>query len=217
MKTKNFKLVSLGLLMATILFGFVLANFFVSADSSTVSEVSITVPVACTLLGTGMDTHSAEINNGQFNSAIGETTLKAYCNDVEGFAIYAIGYTDNTDGKNVLSNSTYGSTFDIVTGTQTSGANSQWAMKLSTITDPAPTYPIAIQNSFDSFHTVPDEYTLVAKRTASTDIGQLAEGSTLKTTYQVYISQAQPSGVYAGRVKYVMVHPHLAPEPVSEN
>ena len=62
-----------------------------------VDEINITVPVSCTLSGTGQDSHNATINNGQYNSAIGETTIKAMCNDSNGFAIYAIGYTDDED------------------------------------------------------------------------------------------------------------------------
>lgn len=157
--------------------------------------------------GTGMNSHNAEINNGQYNSAIGETAIKAVCNDNEGFAIYAIGYTDSVDGKNVLTNSGLGSTYDIVTGTALSG-NSQWAMKLDTITNTEPAYPISIQNSFDSFHEVPNDYVLVAKRTAGTDTGTNAEGSTLITTYQAYIDATQPAGTYTGQVKYTLVHPH---------
>ena len=206
------------MLSLTTIFGVILASFTASADNdSVVDEINITVPVSCTLSGIGMNTHNAEINNGQYNSAIGETTLKAFCNDNEGFAIYAIGYTDNEGGKNVLTNSELGSTHDIETGTLTSGTDSQWAMKLSTISSPTPTYPITIQNSFDSFQEVPDDYTKVAYRTASTDTGTNAEGSTLKTTYQTYISPTQPAGTYTGQVKYIMVHPHTAPEPVEEN
>ena len=139
------------LTITTLILGLVLSSALVSADNDTsvVDEINITIPVSCTLSGTGMNTHNAEINNGQYNSAIGETTMKAFCNDNNGFAIYAIGYTDNEDGKNVLTNSTLGSTYDIETGTAITGNDSQWAMKLSTITNPAPTYPIIIAGSTD--------------------------------------------------------------------
>ena len=187
----------------------------VKADDSIIDKVNIRVPVSCTLTGVGMNSHTAEIQNGTYNSAIGETTLKAFCNDTAGFAIYAIGYTDEEDGKNVLTNASLGSTYDITTGTATSGNDSKWAMKLSVVSSPTPTYPITIQNSFDSFHQVPDDYTLVAKRTGGTDTGTNAEGSTLKTTYQVYISSEQPAGTYTGKVKYTLVHPNDIPTPKS--
>lgn len=190
-----------------------------------VDQVNVTVPVSCTLSGTGMNTHNATINNGQLNSAIGETTMKAYCNDNNGFAIYAIGYTDDEDGKNVLTSSTLGSTYDIATGTATSGNTSNWAMRLTAITSPTPTYPIIVAGSTDdtdkeqgdpdysAFQAVPDDYTLVAKRTSGTDIGTSAESASFKTTYQAYISKTQPAGTYTGQVKYTMVHPHTTPAP----
>ena len=227
MKLTPTNITTLSLITTALFSGVVLSSSLVSADDdSVVDEINITVPVACTMSGTGMNTHNAEINNGQYNSAIGETTLKAFCNDNEGFAIYTIGYTDNEEGKNVLTNSTLSSSYDIVTGTATSGNTSNWAMKLSTITSPAPTYPIIITGTnsdtlkeqgdpdFSSFQAVPDDYTKVAYRTASTDTGTNTEGSTLTTTYQAYISKTQPAGTYTGQVKYTLVHPHdtTAPE-----
>lgn len=218
------------LTITTIISGLILSSASVSADNdSVVDEINITVPVACTLSGTGMNTHNAEINNGQYNSAIGETTLKALCNDNNGFAIYAIGYTDNEDGKNVLTNSTLGNTYDIETGTAITGNDSQWAMKLSTITSPTPTYPIIIAGSTDDtekaqgdpdysvFQEVPDDYVLVAKRTSATDTGTNAEGTMLKSTYQAYISKTQPAGTYTGQVKYTLVHPASATSPTGPN
>ncbi|MBR3353490.1 hypothetical protein IKG49_02770 [Candidatus Saccharibacteria bacterium] len=219
-------------LAVTVIFGTLLSSYNVSADD-VVDEINITVPVSCTMSGTGQDSHNATINNGQSNSTIGETTMKVFCNDNNGFAIYAIGYTDNTDGKNVLTSSTLGDNYNIVTGTATGPVGntdiSQWAMKLSTITDPTPTYPIIIAGSsadtdreqgdpdYSTFQEVPDDYTLVAKRTSGTDInpaGQsTAEGATLKSTYQAYISKTQPAGTYTGQVKYTLVHPNTAPAP----
>ena len=201
---------------ATVMVSTILSSHTASADNNTsaVDQVNITVPVSCTLSGTGMDSHNAEINNGQYNSNIGTTTLKAFCNDNEGFAIYAIGYTDNEDHKNVLTNPTLGSSNDIVTGTATTG-NSQWAMKLTAQSNPTPTYPLTIQNNYNNYHTVPSNYELVAKRTSATDIGSSAEGSTLTSTYQVYISPTQAAGTYTGQVKYVMVHPNNHDAPIA--
>ena len=203
----------------------------VFADTTdTTDEIGIEIPISCTMSGTGTNTHYASIPNGIYSGSytdpstntnyangIGTTTIKAFCNDNQGFSIYAIGYTDNIEGKTTLSNEQLGSTYDIITGTATGpvGSNdvSNWSMKLSTITSPTPTYPIAIQNSFDSYHEVPDDYTLVAKRESATDVGQNAVGSTLTTTYAAYISKTQPAGLYEGQVKYTMVHPHDATKP----
>ena len=224
---------TLSLVGMTFCLGTILSSHTASADDNTsvVDQINITVPVSCTLSGTGMDSHNAEINNGQYNSNIGTTTLKAFCNDNEGFSIYAVGYTDNEIGKNVLTNSTLGPTHDIVTGTAISGNTSNWAMKLNTTTSPAPTYPIIIMGSTDdaekqagdpdysTFQNVPSSYAKVAKRESSTDVGTNAEGATLTTTYQAYISSTQAAGTYTGQVKYTMVHPHnevpLQPQPCS--
>ncbi|MDO4747410.1 MAG: hypothetical protein Q4A70_03695 [Candidatus Saccharibacteria bacterium] len=197
--------VSFLMLFLTVFCSYFLSSVSVSADD-VIDEISIKVPVACTMSGVGMDSHTATIMNGNHNSNIGTTTVTAFCNDNRGFAIYAIGYTDEIDGKNVMASSV-SSDYDIVTGTATNG-NSQWAMKLSAVTSPTPTYPVTIQNSFDSFHTVPDDYTLVAKRETSTDVGANAEGASFTSTYQIYVSPTQPAGTYTGKVKYVMVHPY---------
>ena len=230
---KHKRVIVYDLVLLSILMGstFVL-NTFAADNTSIVDEISITVPISCTMSGTGTNTHYATIPNGIYSGSytdpstntnyangIGTTTITAFCNDNQGFSIYAIGYTDNEEGKNVLTNQTLGSTYDIVTGTATGpvGTNdiSNWSMKLDTITSPTPTYPIVIQNSFDSYHEVPDDYTLVAKRESSTDVGQNAVGSTLTTTYAAYISKTQPAGLYQGQVKYTMVHPYdrVKPEP----
>ena len=201
------------LTILTAVFGFGLVSKSVFADDSVIDKVSLIVPVSCTVQGTGMDSHTANINNGTYNSQVGITTLKAFCNDNNGFSIHAIGYTDNTYGKNVLASTNLGSGFDIQTGTATSG-NSQWAMKLST--NSGDTYPIELQNGFGSFHTVPTQYTMVAKRLSGTDILAPAVGSVLTTTYQVYISANQSADTYVGKVKYTLVHPNNDVPPQSQ-
>ncbi len=215
----------------TLTLGTILASTTVSAEGDNtntdiVDQINITVPVACTMSGTGQNTHNAEINNGQYNSNIGTTTMKAFCNDNEGFSIYAVGYTNNEIGKNVLTSSTLGPTHDIVTGTAISGNTSNWAMKLATVSDLTPTYPIIIMGSTDdtekqaedpdysTFQNVPSSYTKVVKRESSTDVGTTAEGATLTTTYQAYISPTQAAGTYTGQVKYTMVHPHNGEAPL---
>lgn len=201
-------------LLSTLLASFFLSSSLVSAnDDSVIDDINITVPSACTMIGTGMNSHNATINNGTYATDIGTTTIKAFCNDSDGFAIYAIGYTDDTDGKNVMT-SDLGADYNIQTGTGTSG-NSQWAMKLAT--NPEATYPLTLQNGYGSYHIVPDDFELVAKRTSNTDIGQGAVGSILTSTYQVFISNNQPAGTYIGQVKYVMVHPNTAPEPIHDD
>ena len=207
------------LLFVTIISALILSNPITYAvdysdDVSKIDNVSIGVPVSCNLTGTNTD-HTATISNGTYQSDIGTTTLNVSCNDAEGFAIYAIGYTDETEGKNVLTSPVVGSTYDIATGTATSGNTSNWAVKLATNSNA--TYPVTIENNFNNYHNIPDDYTLVAKRLSGTDIGASATGSTLTTTYQAYVAATQPSGSYQGKVKYVLVHPNTDPAPVHEN
>ena len=198
--------------VSLVLLGTFLNSFSAFAEGTEfIDQVLVNVPISCTIRGTGTNSHNAEILNGTVNSSIGDTTVKVVCNDNGGFAVYAIGFTDDTDGKNVLASTTLGSTYDIITGTATGPVNnndvSNWAMKLSTVTNPTPAFPVTIQNSFDSFHAVPSSSTLVAKRTSATDMGDSAVGSIFNTTYQAYIAKEQPADTYTGKVKYTLVHP----------
>lgn len=228
-----------GLIAVTLLSGAALSSIRVSADDSVVDDISITVPVSCFLSGTGNDSHNATIPNGiysgnysdttsgvDYTNGIGATTLKAYCNDNNGFAIYAAGYTGNEiGGEN--SNKLVGTTAgigNIATGTATSGNTSNWAMKLTATSG---TYTPIIAGStsdteketgdtdFSNYAAVPNEYVRVAYKNSGTDSGTSAEGATLTTTYAVYISQTQPAGTYAGQVIYTLVHPASAAAPGS--
>ncbi len=154
---------------------------------------------------TGNTSHNATVQNGATVSDIGTTNIKVICNDNSGYAIYAIGYTDDTYGKTVLTSSTLGSTHNIITSSTVTTGTSSWAMKLTSQTG---TYAPTIVTDFASYHAVPAEYTKVAYLTSSTDTGNNATGSNLTTTYRTYISQTQPAGTYVGQVKYTLVHPN---------
>ena len=202
----------------TLISGFILASTTVSADD-TVDDVAVTIPVACTMSGTGMNSHTREVVSGTYESEIGTTTLKAFCNDPNGFAIYAIGYTgeeySGTNHTRLVGANNPSET--IATGTATSGGTSNWAMKLAT--SGSATYPITLQNGYGSYSEIPDTYTKVAQRTSGTDVGTGATGSTLTTTYAAYMSSTQAADTYAGKVKYTMVHPYteepLQPQPAT--
>ena len=59
------------LLTITILSGIALSSTFVSADNNEVIDtVELTVPIACTMSGTGT-THTATLNPGTYSAAIG--------------------------------------------------------------------------------------------------------------------------------------------------
>ena len=228
-------MLSLSMLLGfTTVLGIVLASSRVSAeDTSVVDEINITVPVSCTMTGTGMDSHSTEIQNGLYKDDIGTTTLHAFCNDNEGFAIYAAGYTGNEIGgtnSNKLVGTNASSNATIISGTATTAGNpdiSNWAMKLAisqdsgdttgtnafTI-DSAPNVDLpsqaesgATQVPFSSYHVVPNEYTKVAHKNSGTDMTDTTGGVKLTTTYAAYISKTQPADTYSGQVIYTLVHP----------
>ena len=224
----------------TTVIGLVLSSSIVSAtNDSVVDQVNITVPVSCTISGTGMDSHSTEIENGLYKNNIGTTTLHAFCNDNEGFAIYAAGYTGNEIGgtnSNKLVGTSASNNAVIASGLATTAGNpdiSNWAMKLAisqdsgdttgtnafTI-DSAPNVDLpseaesgATQASFSSYHVVPNEYVKVAHKNSMTDMTATTGGVKLTTTYAAYISKTQAADTYTGQVIYTLVHPasHAAP------
>ena len=227
----------------TTVMGLVLSSSIVSAtNDSVVDQVSITVPVSCTISGTGMDSHSTEIENGLYKNNIGTTTLHAFCNDNEGFAIYAAGYTGNEIGgtnSNKLVGTNASSNATIVSGIATTAGNpdiSNWAMKLAisqdsgdttgtnafTI-DSAPNVDLpseaeqgATLASFSQYHVVPNEYVKVAHKNSMTDMTASTGGVKLTTTYAAYISKTQAADTYSGQVIYTLVHPAEASKPVPQ-
>ena len=241
MKMSNVSKLAGILMIATISVGTILSSISVSADNdSIVDQVNITVPVSCTISGTGMDSHSTEIENGLYKNNIGTTTLHAFCNDNEGFAIYAAGYTGNEIGgesSNKLVGTTASSNATIVSGIATTAGNpdvSNWAMKLAisqdsgdttstnafTI-DSAPNVDLPSQAeqgatpaSFSQYHVVPNEYVKVAHKNSMTDMTATTGGVKLTTTYAAYISKTQPADTYSGQVIYTLVHPSTADTPV---
>ena len=178
-----------GLLLTTVLYGFGLTSDFSHAETTS-ANASVTVAEACTMTATVNSAHSATINPGQYLQPIGETVLKVICNDAGGYAIYAVGNANNEYGNNKLLANVGGSlnsTYDIVTGTATSGSTSNWAMKVSAVSG---TYAPTIQNSFGSYHDVPTTYTKVAQLNSMTDA---TTGSSVSTTYAAYVKSDQPA------------------------
>ena len=230
-------IVPLALAGITTIIGLILSSSIVSAtNDSVVDQVNITVPVSCTMTGTGMDSHSTEIENGLYENNIGTTTLHAFCNDNEGFAIYAAGYTGNEIGgtnSNKLVGTTASSNATIVSGIATTAGNpdlSNWAMKLAVTQDsgdtagtdaftidsapnvdlPSEAESGATQAPFSSYHVVPNEYVKVAHKNSMTDMTASTGGVKLTTTYAAYISKTQAADTYSGQVIYTLVHPAYA-------
>ena len=219
MSIKSSYTLTISLFAISTLSGTVLSSTAFATDTNTSQDnVTVNVPVSCTMNGTGMNSHTTNIPNGTYESEIGTTTLKSFCNDSQGFAVYAIGYTNEEYGNTNLIGTSGGQT--IVTGTATTTGNpdvSNWAVKLAT--DSTATYPLTLDNGFNAYSSVPSSYTKVAHRDSGTDLGSSATGASLTTTYAAYISKTQQADTYNGKVKYTLVHPSseepLQPQPAT--
>ena len=198
MRRCKLRIIIAALLLSSAVFSFSLNTY---ADESAVDEVTLTVPVSCSITSTVGSEHTATIDLGTYEDEIGETTFNVLCNDANGFAVYAIGFSDDDYGNTTMKPSTIAAANGIATGTATSGATSNWAMKLAAVSG---TYAPTIATGFNAYHAVPDDYTKVASFASSTDA---VSGSSFKSTYAIYISQAQPADTYTGKVKYTVVHP----------
>lgn len=201
---RNVLLVSLPLtIISTLLLS--LPHSF--ADSSSSDNISIELPVSCTMSGVG-NTHSESLINGTYDNNIGNgvTTLTTYCNDKDGYIIYAIGNGNNEESNtNLVGNN--GS--NIATGTATSGNTSNWAMKLASLDN-----TLTMNSTYTSdFASIPASWTEVAKKESNTTDSET--GSSITTTYAVYVSNFQAAGTYSGQVKYAMFHPSSALAPTS--
>ena len=245
MKRIESKMISITLAGVTMLVGTMLASIKVMADDSAVDVINITVPVSCTLAGTGMTSHNATISNGLYTADIGSTILHAFCNDNNGLAIYAAGFTGDEVGgtnSNKLVGTANSNNAVIETGLATSSGNpdiSNWAMKLAITQDsgdttstnaftidsapnvenPSQAEQGATNASFTQYHVVPNEYVKVAHKNSGTDMTNNTGGIKLTTTYAAYISKTQPADTYSGQVIYTLVHPasHAAPVYLNPN
>ena len=200
---KSYKALILGdtaMLGLTILAGLGLMSARARASETVQTQASVTVSSSCQLDATTNSAHEKDVAPGTYEHDIGKTTISATCNDANGYAVYAIGYTNTEFGRNDMLGTNTGRTID--TGTATSGTDSSWAMKLTSVAgDVAPT----IETAFQSYNEVPDEYTKVASYGNST--ANYAAGSQFEATYAAYVSSEQTPDTYVGKVKYTLVHP----------
>ena len=199
-----------GVSFVVMMIGAALATPRVLADTASgTDDITLTLDVACTVSSTVTIPHDApDMHVGQHKVDIGNTDISLFCNDNNGYSVYAIGNSGDMDGATDLV-SDISNNYNIHTGTNTTG-NSAWAMKLTAGTGSASeTTPPTIVNGYDSYSAVPDVYTQVAKRTSGTsaETNTKVSGSYFSTTYSIYAASTQPAGSYAGKVKYVMVHP----------
>ena len=222
---KTNQIIVASLLGITTCSSLVLASVYTYADNDTaVDEVEITVPVACTMTGTIDTNHTATLTPGTYSgtstdyaNGIGKTTLTTFCNDNNGFSIYAIGFTGDTEGANTLVGANTGATI-ATKAYESTDTTSNWSMKVTKVTDTTQTYNpnnMTITNSYDSWHAVPDDYAQVAEYKSTTEPAttDTTLGAKIETTYAAYVATNQPADTYTGKVKYVMVHPYNATAP----
>lgn len=201
-KRRVFKALDALMCFATLSSVFILLNASGAyAENSAVDSVTVTIPVSCSITGTLGSAHTATTEIGTYTENIGETTFNVLCNDANGFAVYAVGFSDDTEGNTIMKPSVLPAVNGIATGTATSGNTSNWAMKLTAVSG---TYAPTLETGFNNYHVVSSELTKVASMASNTDA---TSGSSFKSTYAVFVSQAQPADTYTGKVKYTVVHP----------
>ena len=180
-----------------------------SANNSGSDTLTLTLSSSCTMSSVVDIAHNGSLTSGTYIQNIGQTTIKTLCNDGNGYAVYANGYSNNEEGNNKLINTEYPQ-YSIDTGLTTSGLTSTWAMKLNNIPDdPSPTPPTIESDYNNTYGVVPSYWTKVASRASGTT--DMDEGSSFTTTYAVYTSSNQHAGNYIGQVKYVLTHPSYQP------
>ena len=181
-----------------------LTSFYYSNRLEGMSIVDDTLLVSgdgetCTFTGSVTSAHTKTINPGSTQSGIGSTKITTKCTNSIEHKVYAIGYSNNTDGNTNLINSADNVT--IATGTATSGDVSNWAMLIAKDTSSYEPSNLTITNSFGSYHAVPSTATQVSGYTGATDS---SVGSSITTTYRTKLSSFQVAGTYVGKVKYTM-------------
>ena len=208
-----------------------------AAELSSADNLSISIPTACTLVSEVNDAHSTQVLNGTYVPDIGKTTITTYCNDENGYVIYAAGYSNDELGNNKLisSRSTSSTNFDIPSNTNSSGNTSGWAMKLTTTnvgnlggepgnerygyitnndgnivqTNQGTDTP-TIETAYNNIYgIVPSQWAKVVTKPSNTVAS--TTGSSFSTTYAVYASTTQPAGTYNGQVRYLLAHPSVSP------
>ncbi len=181
-----------------------------AVESSSSATASVTVSSACSFSRTteGDGNYTGTLANNSSVEVSG-STFTTFCNDPSGYAIYAIGYSNNEYGNtDLIYNNEPTSTYNIKTN-PASSSDSNWKMKLSPVeNDFAPT----IENNYNNYSNIPSNYTKVASyNNVTINDADSATGSSITTNYQATASSTQPAGAYAGAIKYTMVHPSATP------
>ena len=186
------------LLFATS-FTFMAPTIFSPGYSLTDADVVYDASEGCTFTSSVTSAHSKTINPGSTQSGIGTTKITTKCVNSTDHQVYAVGYSNDTDGNTNLINSSANAT--IATGTATSGNVSNWAMQIAKDTSSYLPANLSIVNSFGSYHAVPSTSTQISSYSGATDN---TTGSSITTTYRAKISNEQIAGSYVGKVKYTL-------------
>lgn len=196
-------------------------------NTNSIDSINLTLHTSCTISATEVTPHTAVLEgSGLHRENIGTTKVGVFCNDNNGYNIYAIGHSNNIDGNTDLVGSGLSSNYSINTGVYSSGDTvSSWGMKLTAGTGTGAggeaITPPNIVNGYNNYSAVPNVYTLVASRPSGTNMNKDADidvtGSYFTTTYDIYASSIQPAGTYNGKVKYILTHPNTnAPNTIND-
>lgn len=180
-----------------------------AVESSASANASVTVSSACSFSKTsGSGEYTGTLANNSSVEIIG-STFTTFCNDPGGYAIYAIGYSNNEYGNtDLIYNNEPTSTYNIKTDGDTSG-NSSWKMKLMPVQN---NFTPTIENGYSNYNNIPATYTKVASyNNVTINDTDSTTGSSITTNYQATASSTQPAGTYTSAVKYTMVHPGATP------
>ena len=187
-----------------------------AVEGSASTNASVTVSSACSFSRTnGSGEYSKILANNSSVEIVG-STFTTFCNDPGGYAVYAIGYSNNEYGNtDLIYNNEPASAYNIKTNSDTTendsnnGNGSSWKMKLVPVEN---NFTPTIENNYSSYNNIPSTYTKVASyNNVTANDSDSTTGSSITTHYQATASSTQPAGTYAGAVKYTMVHPEATP------
>jgi len=175
-------------------------NETICTDSASVTA-SVKVASTCSFTrASGSGEYTGILANGATITVPG-STFKTTCNDPNGYAIYAVGFSNNEFGNTDLIAQNIGNDYNI----KTDGEDSNWKMQISAVSG---TFAPTILNNFNNPHNIPSDYTKIASYNTSTiSPTDSTSGSSITTTYQATASTTQPADTYIGQVKYTLVHP----------
>jgi len=198
---------SLILVSMTLLSGIALSRYAVVNAEGTSANASVHVSEACSMSAGTPSNDSISVDNSTFTENVSLTKFTVKCNDASGFAIYAIGYSNDTYGTTDMIGSTSGLTIPTGTDALNGNTTSHWSMLVAKDTSSYLPANLTIENNFNNYHVIPDDFTKIASFSSNTD-GVNGAGSSINTSYAVRISATQAADTYVGKVKYVLVHPN---------